>query len=76
MGTTIFAARVLESWTAWMGDSLDSRQRDAAIDSLSHFSIASNYRASTCALCASLAGLLWRVLLKHEGTYVGGSSVN
>ena len=73
IGATIYTARVLDAWTAWVGNSLDPRRQDAAIDS---FPIASNYGALVCASCASLTGLLWRELLKHKSTYVRGSSVN
>jgi len=47
-----------------MGDSLDARKRDAAIYSLA---LASNYGAFTFTICASLAGLLWRDILKQKG---------
>ena len=50
-----------------MGDSIDPKQRDAAIYSLA---IASNYGAFTFAVCASLAGLLWRDILKQKGIQV------
>jgi len=67
IGATIFAARVLEVWIARMGDSIDPKQRDAAIYSLA---IASNYGAFTFTVCASLAGLLWRDILKQKGIQV------
>jgi len=67
IGATIFAARVLEVWIARMGDSIDPRQRDAAIYSLA---LASNYGAFTFAVCASLAGLLWREILRQKGIHV------
>ena len=50
-----------------MGDYIDPKQRDAAIYSLA---IASNYGAFTFTICASLAGLLWRDLLKQKGIQI------
>ena len=50
-----------------MGDSLDPKQRDTAIYTLA---IASNYGAFTFTICASLAGLLWRDILKRKGIQV------
>ena len=50
-----------------MGESLDPRQRDAAIYSLA---IASNYGAFSFTLCALLAGLLWRNILKQKGIHI------
>ena len=50
-----------------MGDSIDPKQRDAAIYSLA---TASHHGAFTFAICASLAGLLWRDILKQNGTQV------
>lgn len=67
IGATIFAAQVLKVWIARMGDSIDLKQRDAAIYSLA---IASNYGAFTFAVCASLAGLLWRQILRQKGIQV------
>ena len=62
-GGTIFAARILEVWIAQMGDP----KRDAAIYSLA---IASNYGALTFTICASLASLLWRGILKQKDIHV------
>jgi len=67
IGATIFAARVLEVWIARMGDSIDPKQRDAAIYSLA---LASNYGAFSLTVCASLAGLLWRDILRQKGIHV------
>ena len=50
-----------------MGDSLDPRQRDAAIYTLA---IASNYGAFAFTVCASLAGLLWRDILNQKGIHI------
>jgi len=50
-----------------MGNTIDPKQRDAAIYSLA---IASNYGAFTFTICASLAGLLWRAILKQKGIHV------
>jgi len=50
-----------------MGDSLDPKERDAAIYSLA---IGSNYGAFTFTICASLAGLLWRDILKQKGIHI------
>jgi len=68
IGATIFTARVLEVWIARMGDSIDPRQRDAAIYTLA---IGSNYGAFSLTVCASLAGLLWRDILRQKGVHVG-----
>jgi Na+/H+ antiporter NhaD/arsenite permease-like protein len=50
-----------------MGDSIDPRQRDAAIYTLA---IASNFGAFTLTVSASLAGLLWRDILRQKGVQV------
>lgn len=50
-----------------MGDSVDPKQRDAAIYSLA---IASNYGAFSFTICASLAGLLWRDILRQKGIHI------
>ena len=50
-----------------MGDTIDPKQRDAAIYSLA---IASNYGAFSLTVCASLAGLLWRDILRQKGIHV------
>ena len=50
-----------------MGDSIDPKQRDAAIYSLA---LASNYGAFSLTVCASLAGLLWRDILRQKGVQV------
>ena len=52
---------------AQMRDSLDPKERDAAIYSLA---IGSNYGAFMFTICASLAGLLWRDILKQKGIHV------
>ena len=49
-----------------MGNSLDPKERDAAIYSLA---IGSNYGAFTFTICASLAGLLLRDILKQKGIH-------
>jgi len=50
-----------------MGDSLDPKERDAAIYSLT---ITSNYGAFEFTVCASLAVLLWRDILRQDGIRV------
>ena len=50
-----------------MGDSIDPKQRDAAIYSLA---LASKYGAFSFTVCASLAGLLWRTILGQKGIQV------
>ena len=50
-----------------MGDSLDPKEQDAAIYSLA---IGSDYGEFTFAICASLARLLWRDILKQRGIHV------
>ena len=67
MVATIFAARVLEGWISEKGDSLDPKERDAAIYSLA---IGSNYGVFKFTICASLAELLWRDILKQKGIHI------
>lgn len=50
-----------------MGDTLDPKQRDAAIYSLA---VASNYGAFSLTISASLAGLLWRDILSRKGIHI------
>ena len=52
---------------ARMGDSLDRKEREAVIYPLA---IGLNYGAFTITICASLAGLLWRDILKQKGIHV------
>ncbi|KAH8103520.1 hypothetical protein BXZ70DRAFT_736053 [Cristinia sonorae] len=63
IGATILLARVLQSWFA-QDPSLDPRTRDGAIYALA---FGSNYGAFTLTFSASLAGLLWRQILRQKG---------
>ncbi|TCD66275.1 hypothetical protein EIP91_001604 [Steccherinum ochraceum] len=66
IGATILLARVLQSWFAQQ-PSLDPRTHDGAIYALA---LGSNYGAFTLTFSASLAGLLWRQILRQKGIRV------
>jgi len=66
IGATILLARVLQSWFA-QNPSLDPRTHDGAIYALA---LGSNYGAFTLTFSASLAGLLWRQILRQKGIRV------
>lgn len=68
IGATILLARVLQLWTTDVtGGTLDPRARDGAIYALA---LGSNYGAFTLTFSASLAGLLWRRILRQKGIHV------
>lgn len=66
IGATILLARVLQDWMS-SAPSIDPRTRDGAIFALA---IGSNYGAFTLTFSASLAGLLWRQILRDKGIHV------
>lgn len=66
IGATILLARVLQSWFAQHPE-LDPRTHDGAIYALA---LGSNYGAFTLTFSASLAGLLWRQILRQKGIRV------
>lgn len=67
IGATILLARVLQDWLS-SGD-VDPRTREGAIYALA---IGSNYGAFSLTFSASLAGLLWRQILRQKGIHVRG----
>ena len=66
IGATILLARVLQVWLAATPD-VDPRTRDGAVFALA---LGSNYGAFTLTFSASLAGLLWRQILREKGIHV------
>ncbi|KAI0644943.1 hypothetical protein C8Q79DRAFT_742041 [Trametes meyenii] len=69
IGATILLARVLQLWTAAPAQ-IDPRMRDGAIYALA---LGSNFGAFTLTFSASLAGLLWRQILRQKGIHVRGT---
>ncbi|GJE94670.1 hypothetical protein PsYK624_108410 [Phanerochaete sordida] len=68
IGATILLARVLQDWLAsGAAGAGDARTRDGAIFALA---VGSNYGAFTLTFSASLAGLLWRQILRDKGIHV------
>ena len=67
IGATILLARVLQLWTSSTGTAVDQRTRDGALFALD---IGSNYGAFTLTFSGSLAGLLWRSILRQKGIHV------
>lgn len=68
IGATILLARVLQDWLAsGASGAHDPRTRDGAIFALA---VGSNYGAFTLTFSASLAGLLWRQILRDKGIHV------
>ncbi|KAI0629718.1 hypothetical protein C8Q77DRAFT_1236349 [Trametes polyzona] len=67
IGATILLARVLQLWLS-SGEVTDTRARDGAIYALA---LGSNFGACTLTFSASLAGLLWRGILRQKGVHVG-----
>ncbi|KIP03230.1 hypothetical protein PHLGIDRAFT_497949 [Phlebiopsis gigantea 11061_1 CR5-6] len=66
IGATILLARVLQVWLAATPD-VAPRTRDGAVFALA---LGSNYGAFTLTFSASLAGLLWRQILREKGIHV------
>ncbi|KAH9856734.1 hypothetical protein C2E23DRAFT_900749 [Lenzites betulinus] len=75
IGATILLARVLQIWlspdaassSASPPSTVDPRERDGAIYALA---LGSNFGACTLTFSASLAGLLWRGILRQKGVRV------
>lgn len=69
IGATILLARVLQLWLAAAPRTapISPRTRDGAIYALA---LGSNYGAITLSFSASLAGLLWRGILRQKGIVV------
>ncbi|KAI0323688.1 hypothetical protein GY45DRAFT_1365430 [Cubamyces sp. BRFM 1775] len=79
IGATILLARVLQLWLSsntntgsgsGSGAEIDPRTRDGAIYALA---LGSNFGAFTLTFGASLAGLLWRQILRQKGIRVRGA---
>lgn len=66
IGTTILLARVLQKWES-AKQPVAPRVRHASVYGLA---LGSNYGAFTFAFSASLAGLLWRDMLRKKGIHV------
>ncbi|KAF8483677.1 hypothetical protein DFH94DRAFT_723445 [Russula ochroleuca] len=66
IGTTILLARMLQEWEA-VKQPVATRVRYASVYGLA---LGSNYGAFTLAFSASLAGLLWRDMLRQKGIHV------
>ncbi|RPD57388.1 hypothetical protein L226DRAFT_547068 [Lentinus tigrinus ALCF2SS1-7] len=69
IGATILLARVLQLWASSSSSGLDARTRDGALYALA---LGSNFGAFTLTFSASLAGLLWRQILRQKGIHVRG----
>ena len=82
IGATILLARVLQLWAQSPPDThththsqssaqagLNVRTRDGALYALA---LGSNFGAFTLTFSASLAGLLWRQILRQKGIHVRG----
>ncbi|KAF7798857.1 hypothetical protein EIP86_010084 [Pleurotus ostreatoroseus] len=65
IGATILLARILQTWISTQD--VDQRTRDGALYALA---LGSNYGAFTLTFSASLAGLLWRQILRQKGIHV------
>ena len=67
IGTTILLARVVQEWQSSMEVSADVQYA-----SVYGLAIGSNYGAFTLTFSASLAGMLWRDILRQKGIHVRG----
>ncbi|KAI0785821.1 hypothetical protein C8Q75DRAFT_722360 [Abortiporus biennis] len=72
IGATILLARMIQMWISQHTDNegsatIDPRSRDGAIYALA---IGSNFGAFTLTFSASLAGLLWKEILRQKGIHV------
>ncbi|KAI8978233.1 hypothetical protein BD414DRAFT_524256 [Trametes punicea] len=72
IGATILLARVLQVWvsSSASGSPPNPRTQDGAVYALA---IGSNFGAFTLTFSASLAGLLWRQILRQRGIRVRGT---
>ncbi|KAF8271028.1 hypothetical protein EI94DRAFT_1770556 [Lactarius quietus] len=68
IGTTILLARVVQEWQT----SMEAVSTDVRYASVYGLAIGSNYGAFTLTFSASLAGLLWRDILRQKGIHVRG----
>ncbi|KAH9072769.1 hypothetical protein EDB83DRAFT_2358973 [Lactarius deliciosus] len=68
IGTTILLARVVQEWQSSM-EAVPTGVRYASVYGLA---IGSNYGAFTLTFSASLAGMLWRDILRQKGIHVRG----
>lgn len=69
IGATILLARVLQLWLSSGAPTPSPRERDGAVYALA---LGSNFGACTLTFSASLAGLLWRGILREKGVHVRG----
>ncbi|KAL1945316.1 hypothetical protein VTO73DRAFT_2167 [Trametes versicolor] len=67
IGATILLARVLQLWLSAASPTPSPRERDGAVYALA---LGSNFGACTLTFSASLAGLLWRGILREKGVHV------
>jgi Na+/H+ antiporter NhaD/arsenite permease-like protein len=68
IGTTILLARVVQEWQS----SMEAVSADVEYASVYGLAIGSNYGAFTLTFSASLAGMLWRDILRQKGIHVRG----
>lgn len=68
IGTTILLARVVQEWET----SMEAVSADVQYASVYGLAIGSNYGAFTLTFSASLAGMLWRDILRQKGIHVRG----
>jgi len=68
IGTTILLARVVQEWRS----SMEAASADIQYASVYGLAIGSNYGAFTLTFSASLAGMLWRDILRQKGVQVRG----
>lgn len=68
IGTTILLARVVQEWQT----SMEAVSADVQYASVYGLAIGSNYGAFTLTFSASLAGMLWRDILRQKGIHVRG----
>ncbi|KAH9067731.1 hypothetical protein EDB87DRAFT_1585005 [Lactarius vividus] len=68
IGTTILLARVVQEWQS----SMEAVPTGVQYASVYGLAIGSNYGAFTLTFSASLAGMLWRDILRQKGIHVRG----
>ncbi|KAI9465182.1 hypothetical protein BJY52DRAFT_1220876 [Lactarius psammicola] len=68
IGTTILLARVVQEWKS----SMEAVSTGVQYASVYGLAIGSNYGAFTFTFSASLAGMLWRDILRQKGIHVRG----
>ena len=67
IGTTILLARVLQTWLSNSTPAVDPKVRLGSIYALA---LGTNFGAYTFSFSASLAGLLWRDILRQKGFHI------